>query len=128
MSWVRKETGLARVLLRDVGVEATLRVSGPARLGDELMLAHAGTDEVSGGPLFEDVSYRRRRPSDDDGSGGRGGGTVEVAAVAAIAAEDDGDDDEEIDVVEEEEEQALVDDVDEDASSAVVSDGVDAEK
>lgn len=56
VSWIRRETGLARALLRDLGVETTLRLSGPARLGDELALAHEGTDEVSGGPFFRDVS------------------------------------------------------------------------
>ena len=90
VSWIRRETGLARCLLRDLGVETTLRLNGPARLGDELTLTHEGTDDVSGGPKFQDTSKTADFDLDAD-----------AAADAVVVV--DGDDVEEVVVVDEEE-------------------------
>ena len=95
VSWIRRETGLARALLRDLGVETTLRLTCPARLGDELSLSHEGTDEVGGGPLFRDS-----------------GGGARAAAIVVVEEEGEGEDvvvvDDEGDDVEEEEGVAAV--------------------
>jgi len=88
VSWIRRETGLARALLRGLGVETTLRLNGPARLGDELTLSHEGTDEVSGGALFKDVSAGRGGEGEDANAG-----VAAAAAAAAVVVVDDDDGD-----------------------------------
>ena len=111
VSWIRRETGLARALLRGLGVETTLRLNGPARLGDELTLSHEGTDEVSGGALFKDVSAGR------GGAGeGANAGVAAAAAAAAVVVVDD-DDGDAVEVVVDDDEEEEEEEVEEGVSA-----------